>query len=350
MRANLQASTKEHTGRQRPGTRSITLLAGVLVATVAACGGPAEEASDIAIDGSSTVFPISQAIADGFAAEGKATVQVNVEFSGTGGGFKKFCAGETDINDASRPISQKEMAACRETGIPYIELPVAFDGLVVVVNPANTWTEDLTTDELKNIWDPSAEGQVERWSQVRDGFPDRPLTLFGPGKDSGTFDYFTEAIVGDSGSSRQDYVFSEDDDALVQGIGQDPNALGYFGLAYYEANATDLKPVAIDSGKGPVLPSRETVEAAQYQPLARPLFVYVNADRAQKNPALRKFVNYYLDKAAETASTVGYIPLPEEAYHINRVTFATGEAGTVFGGKPQFDLTIAELLRKRAQL
>ena len=325
-----------------------SVVAGLLAITVAACGGTTSEmAGDIAIDGSSTVFPVSEAIVKDFLAE-NAAVQVNVDFSGTGGGFRKFCAGETDINNASRPISQKEMTACREAGVPYIELPVAFDGLVVVVNSANDWVDDLTTAELKKIWDAKAEDRIERWSQVRKGFPNRPLTLFGPGEDSGTFDYFTEAILGDAGS-RQDYVSSEDDDVLVVGMKKDPNALGYFGLAYYEANAADLKPVAIDSGKGPVLPSQETVESAQYQPLARPLFIYVNADRAQKNPALREFVEFYLDNAATTASTVGYIPLPAEAYHSDRVAFSTGEVGTVFDGKPQFDLTIAELMRKRAQ-
>lgn len=329
--------------------RATAALAGCLAVTVAACGGnPSEVAGDIVMDGSSTVFPISRAIADDFIAD-SAAVQVSVDFSGTGGGFRKFCAGETDINNASRPISQKEMAACRDAGIPYIELPVAFDGLVVVVNSENDWAKNLTTDELKRIWEADAEGKLERWSQVRDGFPNRPLTLFGPGEDSGTFDYFTEAIVGDSGASRQDYVASEDDDVLATGVKKDPNALGYFGLAYYEANTADLKPVAIDSGNGPVLPSRETVERSEYQPLARPLFVYVNADRAQKNPALREFVEFYLNNAATKVSGVGYIPLPEEAYHSARVAFSTGEVGTVFDGKSQFDLTIAELLRKRAQ-
>ncbi len=314
-----------------------------------ACSDPTPEAKEIFIDGSSTVFPITQAIASAFAIEGGAAVPVNVSFSGTGGGFKKFCTGETDINNASRPISLAEMAICREAGVPYIELPVAFDGLVVVVNSENDWAKSLTTEELKRMWGPAAEGQIESWNQVRAEFPDRPLNLFGPGTDSGTYDYFTEAIVGDSGDSRRDYVPSEDDETLVRGVSQDPNALGYFGLAYYESNPTDLRPVAIDSGKGPVVPSRATVEAAKYQPLARPLFIYVNAERAQENPALREFVNFYLARAAATAGEVGYIPLPEEAYHIARVTFTTGEAGTVFDGRPQFDLTIAELLRKRAQ-
>lgn len=333
----------------RFGWLGTVALAGVLALTAGACGGPAPEAQDIEIDGSSTVFPVSQAIAAAFATEGEATAGVNVEFSGTGGGFEKFCAGETDINNASRPISLAEMKACRDAGVPYIELPVAFDGLVVVVNPANDWAEALTVAELKQIWEPAAAGTLESWSQIREEFPDRPLNLFGPGADSGTFDYFTEAIVGDGGASREDYVASEDDATLVRGVSQDPNALGYFGLAYYESNATELRAVAIDSGDGPVMPSRETVEAAEYQPLARPLFIYVNADRAQSNPALEDFVNFYLRRAAETATEVGYIPLPEEAYHIARVTFSTGEAGSVFDGRPQFDLTIAELLRKRAQ-
>ncbi len=311
---------------------------------------PSETGGAIEIDGSSTVYPITQAIADAYNASENQEAEVNVAFSGTTGGFRQFCAGETDISDASRPISSEEIAACREAGVRYIELPVAFDALVVTVNEANDWVEELTIDELTAMWEPRAEGNVTNWRQIRPEFPDRPLTLFGPGADSGTFDYFTEAVIGESGESREDYVDSEDDTTLVRGVSQDPNALGYFGLAYFIQNPSDLKTVAIVNPDGDAIePSRETVEAAEYQPLARPLFIYVNAAKAQDNPALRDFVDFYLDQAAAMVTEIGYVPLPEEAYHINRVKFETGQVGTVFGGESQFDLTIAELLRRQEE-
>ncbi len=269
--------------------------------------------------------------------------------TGTGGGFKKFCQGETDINNASRPIQIEEMKICNQEKIRYIELPVGFDAITVVVNPENSWLESVTIQELEKIWSPKAEKKITRWSQIRGDFPNKPLNLYAPGTDSGTFDYFTEAVVGTAGASRSDYLKSEDDDILVQGVSQDPNALGYFGLAYYEQHSDKMKAVGIDTGSGAVVPSRETVEQAQYQPLARPLFIYINATSAQKNPGLRQFVEFYLEKAPEIIPEVGYIPLPEEAYHIDKVTFHKGEVGTVFEGKSQFDLTIPELLRKQAQ-
>jgi phosphate transport system substrate-binding protein len=308
-----------------------------------------EEIQPIKIDGSSTVYPITKAVADAYKSNKEQAVDITVDFSGTGGGFRKFCAGETDIQDASRPIQTKEMEACREAGVAYIEMPVAFDALTVVVNPKNNWLDSLTIEELQKIWEPAAEGKITRWNQVREDFPDQPLNLFGPGADSGTFDYFTEAVMGEADVSRKDYVASEDDDILVQGVSQDPNALGYFGLAYYEQRAKDMKPVAIDSGSGPVMPSRETVEKATYQPLARPLFIYVNSTSAQKNPALRDFIDFYLAQAPEIVSEVGYVPLSEEAYHIEGVNFHKGKVGTVFEGRSQFDLTIPELLRKQAK-
>lgn len=309
----------------------------------------AQETQSIAIDGSSTVYPITKKIVEDYKATVKKPVEIEVEFSGTGGGFDKFCSGETDINNASRPIQVDEMAACKEAGVAYIELPVAFDALTVVVNPANDWLDTLTTEELAKIWSPEAEGKITNWNQIRPSFPDQPLNLYAPGEDSGTFDYFTEAIVGEAGASRSDVTKSEDDDVLVQGVSQDPNALGYFGLAYYEQRADEMKPVAIDSGEGAVLPSVETVEQAQYQPLARPLFIYVNAAAARENDALVRFTQYYLENAQEVVSKVGYIPLPEEAYQINEITFYRGEVGTVFDGQSQFNVTIPELLRKQAQ-
>lgn len=213
----------------------------------------------------------------------------------------------------------------------------------------NNWIENITTSELKKLWEPSAQGKIQRWSQIRPDLPDKPINLFGAGKDSGTFDYFTEAIVGKEDISRTDYVASEDDDILVRGVSQDPNALGYFGFAYYEKRASEMKALAIDSGKGAVMPSRETVVKAEYQPLARPLFIYINAQKAQDNATLRNFVEFYLNNAEKIVEEVGYIPLTQEHYHLDLVTFYNSEVGTVFEGKSQFDLTLAELLRKKAK-
>ncbi|KGF72237.1 hypothetical protein DO97_11430 [Neosynechococcus sphagnicola sy1] len=310
----------------------------------------AQSRAVIKVDGSSTVYPISQAIVKAFqkTPNGK-QVQISVEQSGTTGGFRKFCAGQTDISDASRPILAPEMERCRKNGVPYMEFPVAFDALTVVVNPKNTWADHITLAELRKMWEPAAQGTITRWRQVRSNWPDQPLKLFGPGKDSGTFDYFTEAVMGKVDASRNDYVASEDDQVLVRGVSQDPNALGYFGYAYYLAHQKNLKALAIDSGKGPVLPSAATVERNQYQPLARPLFIYVNARSAQVKPEVRAFTEFYLKNVENLVSSVGYIPLPAEGYHIARVHFYRGKIGTVFAGKSQQNLTIRELLRKQAQ-
>ncbi|MBE9166402.1 PstS family phosphate ABC transporter substrate-binding protein [Pleurocapsales cyanobacterium LEGE 06147] len=308
-----------------------------------------EQNPSIAIDGSSTVYPITQAIAQEFKATKDNRVDLKVNFSGTTSGFKKFCAGQTQINDASRPISTAEMAACKQAKIAYIELPITFDAIAVVVNPRNNWLDSITVDQLKKIWSPKAENQITRWNQINADWPDRPLNLFGPGEDSGTFDYFTEAVVGRAEASRTDYVRSEDDNILVQAIKQDPNALGYFGFAYYQARPNELKALAIDSGQGPVFPSRETVEAGEYQPLSRPLFIYVNSSAVQKNPALKEFVEFYLDRSPEIVSSVGYIPLSEEGYQLTNIHFHRGKVGTVFEGKSALNLTMGELLRKQAK-
>lgn len=329
--------------------KPIVLIIGTATLLASCTSVDSRNSKTIKIDGSSTVYPITKSVAQKFKASQKNLVDVTVNFSGTTGGFRKFCEGETDISNASRPIHTQEMAMCNRYRVRYIELPIAFDALTIVVNKDNDWVTSLTTEELKKIWQPEAQGKIKRWNQVRANFPNKPLNLFGAGKDSGTFDYFTEAIVGQEDASRQDYVKSEDDDILVQGVSQDPHALGYFGLAYYEKRASQMKAVAIDSGKGAVLPSRETVTRAQYQPLARPLFIYVNAEKAQKEPTLKEFVAFYLQNAGKVVEEVGYIPLTEEAYHLDLVTFYSGEVGTVFAGKSQFDLTLPELLRKRAK-
>ena len=300
----------------------------------------------ITIDGSSTVFPISEAMAEEFQKATGGRVRVTVGISGTGGGFKKFCAGETDISDASRPITEKEIAACKEKGIQYIELPVAFDGLSVMVSPRNTFVDCLKVSELKRIWEPEAQGKVTRWSQVRPGWPDQPLTLYGPGTDSGTFDYFTDAIVGKEKASRGDYTASEDDNVLVQGVSNDPNALGYFGYAYYVENQDKLKLVAIDNerGGGCVKPSAETIQNGTYQPLSRPIFIYVKLT-ALDRPEVREFVRFYLDpkNATKLVREVGYIPFPERVYQLGLSRLEARQTGTVFGGKPALGVKLDDL-------
>ena len=301
----------------------------------------------IKVDGSSTVFPITQAIAKEFQ-QGTGKAQVTVDISGTSGGFEKFCAGQTDISNASRPILTAEMEACNKSGVRYIELPIAFDALTVAVHPQNDWAKDITVAELKKMWERDDRGQIPRWKQVRSSWPDRPLNLYGAGDKSGTFDYFTEAIVGKAKASRKDYTASEDDNVLVEGISKDPNALGYFGFAYYEANQSKLKALAVDNGKGAVLPSRQTVEKAQYQPLSRPLFIYVNFRSAQTKPGMSSFINFYIKKAPTLVASVGYVPLTAEGYHLDYVHFNRGKVGTVFAGEAQINLTIGELLRRKA--
>lgn len=337
--------------REKANLRSLSVLALSLSTSLLVNLKPltAQEIQSIRIDGSSTVYPISQGIVEAYKASQKKPTQIDVDFSGTGGGFDKFCSGETEINNASRPIQLDEMKACREAGVAYIELPLAFDALTVVVHPDNNWLDSITTEELAKIWSPEAEGKVTRWNQVRPSFPNKPINLYAPGNNSGTFDYFTEAIVGESGASRSDIFQSEDDDILVQKVSQDPNALGYFGLAYYEQRASEMKAVAIDNGQGAVFPSVDTVEQAEYQPLARPLFVYVNAAAARENQSLVRLTQFYLENAQDIVGEVGYVPLPDEAYQINEVTFYRGEVGTVFEGRSQFDVTIPELLRRQAR-
>lgn len=304
----------------------------LVVAALAACGdlGSAGEgggtgselAGTIQIDGSSTVFPIAEAMAEEFGLENRG-VRVPVGLSGTGGGFKKFCAGETDISNASRPIKESELEDCRAAGIEPIELRIAWDGLTIVRNPDNDWATCMTVDELKRIWQPGST--VARWSEVRDGWPDEEIVLYGADTDSGTFDYFTEAIVGEGGASRQDYTASADDNVLVVGVAGDEGSLGYFGFAYYEESQGQLAAVEIDNGAGCVAPSTQTIEDGSYAPLSRPMFIYTN-ERALAKPHVVAFLRFWMENSAELVPEVGYVPLDEEAYAEN-LTMLRSPAG-----------------------
>jgi len=304
----------------------------------------------VKVDGSSTVYPITEAVAEEFQKAKKNAVKVTVGISGTGGGFKKFCRGEIDISDASRPILKKEMNDCKAAGIEYIELPVAFDALTVVINPKNTFIKSLNVAELKKMWEPGAQGKITRWNQINPAWPDAPLKLFGAGSDSGTFDYFTEAVVGKAKSSRGDYTASEDDNVLVQGVARDVNAIGYFGFSYYVENKDKLKAVAIveKPGKPAVEPSLEAVLKGTYQPLARPIFIYVNA-KALSKPEVKEFVQYYMTHGANLSREVKYVPLPDSAYKIAWEHVLKMKKGTVFGGEAEVGVTIEELLKREAK-
>jgi phosphate transport system substrate-binding protein len=306
--------------------------------------------SVIKIDGSSTVFPIAEAVAEEFQISKRGKVRVTVGIAGTGGGFKRFCRGETDISNASRPILKEEMEACRAAGIKYLELPVAFDALTVVVNPQNTWVKQLTIADLKKMWEPSAQSRVKTWNQIRPEWPAQPLMLFGPGADSGTFDYFTEAVNGKAKASRGDYTASEDDNVLVQGVENNKNALGYFGYAYYVGHKDKMKAVPIINPKGqPVGPSIEGVNDGSYQPLSRPLFIYVR-DTAAQRPEVKEFIAFYFGEGAELVKEVGYVPLPPQAYKLAMQHFSGGKLGTVFGGIPEVGVTIDALLAREGKL
>jgi phosphate transport system substrate-binding protein len=326
-------------------------LAGVgTLLFIAAAHTPAV-AQIVKIDGSSTVYPITEAVAEDFQKAKKNAIKVTVGISGTGGGFKKFCRNETDISDASRPILKKEMDDCKAAGIEYIELPVAFDALTVVINPKNDFLKSITVDELKKMWEPGAQGKISKWNQVNPAWPDAPLKLFGPGADSGTFDYFTEAVVGKSKSSRGDFTASEDDNVLVQGVARDTGALGYFGFAYYVENKDKLKavPIVEKAGKPAVEPSMETVLKGTYQPLARPIFIYINVKSLAK-PEVKEFVEYYMKHGAKLSREVKYVPLPDSAYKTSWEHVLKMKKGTVFGGVAEVGITIEELLKREAKL
>jgi phosphate transport system substrate-binding protein len=326
-------------------------LLSVALATAAALGFAVKaSAQTVKIDGSSTVFPITEAVAEEFQKAKRGAVKVTVGISGTGGGFKKFCRGETDISDASRPITKKEMQACKEAGITYLEMPVAYDALTVVINPKNTWAKNMTVAELKKMWEPAAQGKITRWNQVNPAWPNAPLKLFGPGADSGTFEYFTEAVTGKSKSSRGDFTASEDDNVLVLGVSRDINGLGYFGYAYYIENRDKLAAVSVVSPAGSaVSPSLETVVNGSYQPLSRPIFIYVNAKSAQK-PEVKEFIEYYNRHAEKLVKEVKYVPLPGKAYTYNMETLSKMRLGTKFGGENKVGLTIEQLMQMEAKL
>ena len=307
----------------------ITIIALALI--VLACGEKKEKAADngqtaelsgtIKVDGSSTVFPITEAVAEEFRSV-QPKVKVTIGVSGTGGGFKKFSRGETNLSNASRPIKDKEKAACIENNISYLELEVAYDGLAVLVHPENDWVDSFTLEELKKIWEPAAQDKIMKWNQIRPEWPNEEIHLFGPGVASGTYDYFTEAVVGKSGSSRGDFTASEDDHVLVQGIAGDKFSLGFFGLAYYTENKDKLKLIGVNNGEEVVKPTIETVSNGSYKPLSRPLFIYVNSTSV-KQPEVIEFVNFYIDNAGELSKDVGYIPLPVENYEKGKESFKT---------------------------
>jgi phosphate transport system substrate-binding protein len=314
---------------------------------VAVVGAGAAGAETIKIDGSSTVFPITEKVAEQYSAQTRGATKATVGVSGTGGGFKKFVRGETDIQNASRPILEKEMADAKSAGIGYFELPVAFDALTVVINPGNTWVDHVTVDELKRMWEPAAQGKQIKWSDVRSGWPATPVKLYGPGADSGTFDYFTEAVNGKSKASRGDYTASEDDNVLVQGVAGDKNALGYFGYAYYQENKDKLKavPVVNPQTSKPVSPSEQTVKDGSYAPLSRPIFIYAST-KAMQRPEVAKFVEFYLTSAPDIVGRVGYIPLPDEAYEKGLERVQGAKTGTAYGGKAEVGVSVEELFKR----
>jgi len=328
----------------------------ILTAAVAVAGlAPAVLAQDklIKIDGSSTVYPITEAVAEDFQAANKG-VKTTVGISGTGGGFKKFVRGEIDISNASRPIKKEEIEEAKKNNVEYIEIPVAFDALTVVINKDNTWARNMTIEQLKTLWAPEAQGKITRWNQIDPSWPDAKIELFGAGTDSGTFEYFTEAVVGKSKASRGDYTASENDNDLVKGVEGSKNALGYFGMSYYLAHKDKLNAVNVAWDKNkvtkdPVSPTEAHVIDGTYAPLSRPLFIYVNKKSAETRPEVRKFVEFFLNNAKELTTEVKYVPLPDAAYETIRSRFAKLQTGTAFGGEAAVGLKIEDILKRETK-
>lgn len=326
---------------------SKVLIHGIVVSTLVSI--TSVNASPIVkVDGSSTVFPITEAVAEDFQTAKKGAIRVTVGISGTGGGFKKFCRNEIDVVNASRPITVAEMEACKEQGVQFIEMPIAYDALTVVVNPKNTWSKTITVEELKKIWEPAAQGTITQWNQINPAWPEKKIKLYGAGADSGTFEYFTEAIVGKAKSSRGDFTASEDDNVLVQGVASDIYALGFFGFAYYTENSKRVTAVAVDSGTGGVLPSAATVENNSYKPLSRPIFIYINAKSADK-PEVDEFVKFYMSNAEKLVTEVKYFPLSKEVYHLNLEHMQKKKLGTVFKGSG-VNIKLEDILKLESSL
>jgi phosphate transport system substrate-binding protein len=327
-------------------------LAGVATIAALYASPPLAQTKTISIDGSSTVFPVMEAVAEEFQKSTKGQTRVTVGISGTGGGFKKFCRGETDLSNGSRPILKAEIDECKAAGVEFYELPIAFDALTVAVSPKNTFVGDcMTVVDLKKIWEPAAQGKVMNWGDVKQGWPSQPMKLYGAGTDSGTFDYFTEAVVGRAKSSRADFTASEDDNVLVTGIENDANSLGYIPFAYYQPNAAKMKALAIDWGKGQGCqkPSLENVLAGQYNPLSRPLFVYVSKKAAETKPEVREFVEFTMTKSVPLIKEVKYLQLPDQAYAQGLKKFKDGKTGSVFGGVPEVGVKIEDIVNREAK-
>ncbi len=307
-------------------------------------GDYASLSGDIDVDGSSTVFPITEAVAEEFGKLTNGQVRVTVGVSGTGGGFKKFCNGEIVVSDASRPIKASEVQLCSDAGVEYIEIPVAIDGVTVIANKDNTWAQCITIKELDRMWGPDAEDTVMKWSQVRDGWPDDEMEMYAPGVDSGTFDYFTDTVSGESGASRGDFTASEDDNLIIQGVSGGKNGVGYLGYAYYSENADKLKAVEVDGGSGCVPPTDANINQGTYSPLSRPLFIYVRKDAAS-TPHIAEFIRYFLSNEGQAlVAEVGYIPFPQPVYDLILARFENGATGTVFGGENPMGGAVEEVL------
>ena len=300
----------------------------------------------VKVDGSSTVYPITEAVAEEFQIATR--IKVTVGVSGTGGGFKKFCRGETAVSNASRPIKLNEIKKCKDAGIKFIELPIAYDAISVVINKKNDWAKEMTTTELKKMWEPAAQGKITKWSQIRDGWPDKPLRLYGPGADSGTFDYFTEAVIEESKAIRGDFTASEDDNVLVKGVSGDKGGIAYFGLAYYEENKNLLKAVAIKNKKGNfIIPELKTIMDGSYNPLSRPLFIYINAEKVNSDPKVKKFVEFYIKHAATLSEEVGYVPFSKEEYAAITNHYKTQQVGSAYK-EPKIGLSVKQILELSA--